>query len=80
MVMKIRVQYQYRIGKGISSITGFKHFVRCLLMRKEKFGDCIKNSGYLLRLTSQKEIAGEHSDKFFKIMLFALFEHEFSIG
>ena len=49
-------------------------------MRKEKFSDSIKNSRYLLRLSSQKEIAGEHSDKFFKIMLFALFEHEFCIG
>ena len=78
--MKIRVQYQYRIGKSIRRITRFEHFVGWFLMRKEKFSDSIKNSRYLLRLSSQKEIAGEHSDKFFKIMLFALFEHKFCIG
>ena len=78
--MKIRVQYQYRIGKGISRITRFKYFMGWLLMRKEKFSNSIKNSSYLLRLSSQKKIAGEHSDEFFKIMLFALFKHKFCIG
>lgn len=45
-----------------------------------KFSDGVEHSSYLLWLACEEKIACEHPDELFKIMLFALFEHDLGVG
>jgi hypothetical protein len=45
-----------------------------------EFCNCVKNPGDLLTLACEEEVASEHSDEFFQIMLSALSQHELRIS
>ncbi len=77
--MEISVEDENGVGEGVGGITGAQCPVGFFLFCVIELSDGIEDSSNLLRFSCEEEVAGEKSDEFFKIMLFALLEHDFCI-
>lgn len=78
--MQVCVQNEDSVCESVSSVARLQRQVLFLLTLVVELSYRVQDSSDLLGLPRQEKVTREQSDKFFKVVLSALFEDQLSIG